>query len=691
VNVVVKNVASKALFAFTITALAHTSFVAVSNRLNTDWSYWHTILLDGVQVWNPGGVYGDNWNSFQFNPFPFSNLVSTLITCTATLLITVSIGSRIAPLLQLSDLIGRARNPSKFILYFLPGYIFLSFLMRLGTLFVGSKTTSFTIILLTFFLLIQQIRKSYPFERNFKPHFFQITQRFLSTLFPTTLFLFFLIFSLQNGRNFMVNDSNILFISDAVSNFQIRMSSSIPLFGKQSDEYFYNLFPASIQSNVENVLLWYWITNAFGKLSAFFWIVALSNFLVQTMIGFRRNLHAYERGISFLVASFVFFGTMTLDPSQYSELWGGSNPLIRTGHIGRYFIFIIPLWVIRTLMLTNRREKAVSLCLGFILLSGTSITNLYFAIVIVVLAFLTFELKLSSLLHQNFGRSRLTKSLYLTFLSQTLPVFYLYHYGNKSMIPFLFFVSTSLLIMILISLRSFASVTAGGSTWKLDTQRFRHESTKENANSDLLLVFISTVLGLIVGAFLWGNSHGVKFFMNIYEFSQILSGDMAFSQFPIFSDFAVNLKLGNWSTCPPVTPACSTVSGFLSFFGFFIFINLVMAASSRFFNNGPTSLIHFLVLCIQFFWVLFVSFLWLYGSPLMIDYWILARLLEIPIYFSIIFLGIILSQLFNQKHYIASVTLATLLLTWILVYIENTFILAQFFSNISFLIDNWIS
>jgi hypothetical protein len=205
-------------------------------------------------------------------------------------------------------------------------------------------------------------------------------------------------------------------------------------------------------------------------------------------------------------------------------------------------------------------------------------------------------------------------------------------------------------------------------------------------HSDILVV----ALGLLMGAFLWGNSHGLKLFKNVYDYLGMYNLNLGFSKAPIFNDFAVNFSLGNWSTCPPVTPACSTIGGFISFFGFFIFVNLFTGILLAKIKNAFVSLHFLLFLFVQFYWVIFNSFLWLYGSPFMIDYWILARLLEIPFYFSFLVAGMTMGHFIKSRDYFFLGPFVVLLLTWIFINIEKTFIFSQFLVNLSFLRANFL-
>jgi hypothetical protein len=188
---------------------------------------------------------------------------------------------------------------------------------------------------------------------------------------------------------------------------------------------------------------------------------------------------------------------------------------------------------------------------------------------------------------------------------------------------------------------------------------------------------------MVLGAVLWGNSHGIKMLDFTFNFLLKHGIELRIYSGKMFDDFSNNANLGHWTTCPPVTPACSTLNGFVNFFGLTIFIYLALGYFVARGIRKYSSVTRSLSLIASLLWASTHAFLWSYGSPLMIDYWILSRLLEIPVYFVVIVFVLFLIELDEHNQFIVNVFLLLIWL-WVLVPITSLSIIPQFTHNFRF-------
>lgn len=304
--------------------------VFVSRVSGLDLAAWQTVHADSNAVWEPGGVYGDAWNSARFDPFANGHLaVQDLVLLVLHIGSVVVIGTRLLWTVATTRTwpVGVQMGAG-----FLIGYLPLVTVTRLVSLWLPLTYAALTVLVLEVATAIAVLASSgrLPLSRLEGGEARDRT----SILAVGSLVAVTIVWTYQSGRNFLVSDSLVEFLELAAGEHgDFRF---LPLFGKQSDEYLFSLMPLTLGTPASTAL-WFWLMNAFAKAS-----------FACLCFGTVRNLGP-TRLVAPLAVGLVFFVTPAADPRWYLSLMGGQNPVVYLGHAGRFLGILLPMVVLALL------------------------------------------------------------------------------------------------------------------------------------------------------------------------------------------------------------------------------------------------------------------------------------------------------------------------------------------------------
>jgi hypothetical protein len=333
-------------------------------------SYWADIHGDSLHVYEPQGVYGDNWNTAAFEPFS-GGRVGLLELALALVAYggTIVVGERI-----LRSLVTRYRWPLSLRLggAFLIGYIPVFALVRLVTLRVGTNTAP--ALCLAALAATAIVSLAVDFRSRHAGNAGRATGvRPLPVAVLLSAFAI-VVWTIQSGRNYLVSDSVLLFLGVARGDYG--RLDWLPPFGRQMDEFLFNYPMAYADRGSTTFALWFWLTNAIAKVS-----------MVWLIVGVVWTLTKGRWLIAGLSSVLVLFASPLAEPSRYVSLFGGQNPAIYLGHAGRFLGIVLPFLIL--LVVSEGMDgtaRWVSAGLGFAMMATSPHNVLYAGVTGLLLA-----------------------------------------------------------------------------------------------------------------------------------------------------------------------------------------------------------------------------------------------------------------------------------------------------------------
>lgn len=333
-----------------------------------DLTHWQAIHADSNAVWEPAGIYGDGWDTKRFDPFarghlPLRDLALLVLHVAATLVVGARLLWSSAP--TRSWPVGVQLGAG-----FLIGYLPVVVLSRFVSLWLPLTAAAWVLLTLEGLAACVVLR-------TFRRHPVDdlggnVARDRTSLLLIGLLVAATVVWTYQSGRNFLVSDSLVEFLRIAAG--ELGDFRHLPRFGKQSDEYLFNLAPLTLGSP-GSIALWFWLTNALAKAS-----------MLCLTFGFASTLTQGRRVPPLLACGLLLFVTPAVDPRYYLSLVGGQNPTVFLGHAGRFVGIVLPLSLL--LFASPRRtvgQYVALLMLGCVLV-GTSVHNLVTAVAVLSLA-----------------------------------------------------------------------------------------------------------------------------------------------------------------------------------------------------------------------------------------------------------------------------------------------------------------
>jgi hypothetical protein len=328
-----------------------------------------SIHADSSTVYKPGKVvfdyFGNPWDATRFDPFGNSLSLLFFVFAIAYMLMVCFIGRSIIS----SFLIAEQKIPPIPLLLagFLIGYTSILLPLRLLYTVFQSDLAS---VLSIFILLSWSIRSisnspSNPAKQITKGSFW------LFTLFAVLA----IVYRIQSGRNFLVSDSNLVFL-DYAKLFKVDDMDLgyLPTWDQQSDEWIFTAPGVFLIKSDQYDSLWYLVTAAFGQISLFCSIFLFSRHTLQKL---PRTL--FIRLGAWIPPLLVFFSTPSLLPTGYRSLFGGQNPVIYLGHPGRYLGLLLP-WILIFLLSRGKSKSDRLSSKEFLFFSGIGFMSLHLTV-----------------------------------------------------------------------------------------------------------------------------------------------------------------------------------------------------------------------------------------------------------------------------------------------------------------------
>lgn len=298
--------------------------VVFSSNLDFDHLLQNTPNISGIhpdtlQLYDPYQNY--IWNVKEL--FDYDNLVkiSPLFSFLLISFFTICIGLIIIEICNFNHSLLLKSNI--FFGYFL-GYLFNIAVLRILSLYIPLGYSNIIHLLICLILII------YFFKKIIKH--LSVFDKF-SDIGYLVIFLFFIIWQIQSGRNNFIADSNHFLISTYL--IGIKESSIyefiLPIFGKQYDEQIYNLLFFNFIDKTEIVHI-YWLNLSFFKFSLFW----------SLFYFFKQKNNSIFLPLIYSIIPFIIIQNFSVP--FYKELWGGQNPLLWMGHqtrLSSIFIFLI--------------------------------------------------------------------------------------------------------------------------------------------------------------------------------------------------------------------------------------------------------------------------------------------------------------------------------------------------------------
>jgi hypothetical protein len=323
----------------TIAICGYAAVLIISSRARLNLQYLHEIHADAARVYPPAQVvydyWGSPWDSSGFNPFTHSVPVLHLIAGLAFYLGVISAGAWMIRRLPVARTWPFA---IQVLSGFLPAYVISMLPVRM-VLFALPSPYGAQVVLGVFITLaavstvslLRGVRQSKGLH-DIRTY---LGRPLLQGLLALAVIVLCLVHRLQSGRNFLVPDSVIVFLSAAASIASRPAAGFIPTWDQQSDEWVFN---SALWFGIEGsrVGLWGVLTGSLamastvGVIAGFSWVLIPRRFRVTGVV------------IAVLVPT---LSSVSPIPWLYVSLVGGQNPLIYLGMPGRYAGVALPLLV----------------------------------------------------------------------------------------------------------------------------------------------------------------------------------------------------------------------------------------------------------------------------------------------------------------------------------------------------------
>ena len=624
-----------------------TSYIFVAALIHSlipDWKVWTSFYTDITQVWQVGGIYGDGWNSIQFSPFRsqyFFNAEKSIIisvTLATFLFLFYPQVSKLSLQIFKNDL----PTLAKLALSFFPGYIFLTFVYRVLTLFFDINFSSKLVYSLSIiFTILNNIK--YIKEAHIRIRLNVLIKNNLNYLI---IIFMSVVWSLQNGRNHLIPDSTINFMN--LLGNEINKETQLPLFSKQSSEYMFALIPYGITGSKEMAVTILWLGQGFMRVTCLI--------LFYQMLRKLNSGNKLDKILNVILLSLVLWGTSAPDPSDFLYVTGGNNQLLINPHIDRMVVLISPLIVYSSIKLGLAGKKF--LFFAGIISGGYSIA-------------IQLNNVISILLNTNFEKIKSNKLFNKVLLNLIpiiglTPILLMIQYKTLEGVGFWQYLMITVAFFLL-------------TYFMINTNRKVEIFTKRG----MFIYLTPYLLGVFGSTYIWGG-----FFLKYYQDFMwgtipILNKIPSLNYPPLLSHYTTPLEPGIWSSCINVTPICLNWQGYTAFLGMPIFT--IVIATFFILKNQKIANFDLLSDLVKFtLCVLLISFPLVYwsGTKDGIWFWISSRLFEVFLFGSIFSQIVIYKNLYGiWRIVVVSLLALTSAITFL-----NLSIVGQLATNIIYLI-----
>lgn len=320
---------------------------------------------DGNGTWEVGKVHVAGWDSPGYNPFGESRLSLPTIPLTFLYLLAVtSIGS-----IMVRALPGAAAWPRvvRALAGFLPGYVIVFAPLQLVFAAVPLPYASWVALALVLAAglglharALRTTTTALRTEASVRTGLL-VTGAGIAAVAGVSI-----LWRLQAGRNFMVNDSVITVLQQAQATLLGPTGTYLGQWDQQSDEWLFSAPLMFRQADGQDYLFPLWLASAMG-LASFACIV----FGLLKHFAWRRATLTAGVGTALILAA-----TPSILPTTYLSLFGGQNPALWTGHEGRYVGIVAP-WL--ALLLVGRVRDRRTGALAALALAGLAFVSVHAA------------------------------------------------------------------------------------------------------------------------------------------------------------------------------------------------------------------------------------------------------------------------------------------------------------------------
>jgi len=591
-----------------------------------DFDYWNNFHFDSVQVWDIAVEHVPGWYSNKFNPFnDYDFQIYGFL---------MFILYYILSLWCFTDLTRRILNNFKikniplsqlFLINFLLSYLVFGMISRMA-IFIPIWLSAY--IFLIFVIILSYKATIYNLKEL---RMFNFKAEIKSVFAIIVLFIFNFVWGIQSGRNFLVPDSDTIFLELQKTFYASRAIA--PVINKQTDELYFNLIPSYFLGE-NRFALSYLLTIALFKTAFSIFVYVFAKSLLSNLV------------LTFLYLAFIFFGSNIIFPQFYSSLVGGQNPLLYLGHPGRYYSLIIFILFIRHLYLNNSDKMLDNKKINFIfwflvLLLPTTYSNATFLIFLLLFGTLLYLKSVKILILAIIGT-------WVFIIFQIIDIFgeSIFNYTAYFLIP----ISGFMLLRLFNSL-----------------PKLKLFSVLKGLLVVLLVIFLT---GNIWSQILNIDTMGLHDFFNLTVYE--------------YGNTNVSISLLSDSLCfNPPTPMCSDLKSFLAYNSTILlifYISLILILFNKL-NGLEFEMKVYLYISITYAFSIFLLFFT--GIQDIGFYWVQTRFMEISFYVSFLLLLLIVSKLSHLKRIIWVLSLCL----WILVSILSHSAIEQFIFNATYLLD----
>jgi hypothetical protein len=353
------------------------------------------------------------------------------------------------------------------------GYLIFIGIIRILSFFIS---TSYLIQIISFFSALILFYLTFKFFLN-KKNNEKFKVNFLHIIILLLIFIFYLIFTIQFGRNHLLQDSN--FNVSKIIFPKLDDLGYIPIILKQYDEILFTYLQHSFSENKLRAPYFFWINVALYRVS---FTISIFYFI---KIFVKNNFTSIK-----LTFTFLCFPMLLLDPF-YKEFSGGAEPLLWHSHptklVGLYIIFIFYELLTKDKIVENKNSKnfliLFFLGIGF---SAVSIHIIFFTLILLIIIFIQSHIKSYDLKNfELFGILFFYISIFLTF-------FQINKYQGFNGLLLLVFTFCMLLYLI------FGS-------------KFRRNEIEREKNLNFIILIL--IFGVLVGLLFFGN----QIYSKIYQ------------------------------------------------------------------------------------------------------------------------------------------------------------------------------
>jgi hypothetical protein len=317
---------------FILTACMYLVIVIGLFRFGPSLQLLQSIHADSSNIYPTGEAlldyFGEPWDTTRFNPFGGTLSLLILLAASLYMLVICFIGRDIV----VSFLGHQHHQPQIPLLFagFLIGYT--TVLLPLKVIFILFPTQIAAFLCITVLILCSV---GPLLTTSIKPSQSGIV---LPSFLGIMCVLVVVTYRIQSGRNFLVPDSDIVFL-DSAKSFKTTMTGIdfLPTWDQQSDEWIFTAPGIFLSKSYRYDSIWYLLTASFGQISLFFSVYLFSLNSLRKVCSTQ-----WLRLCAWIPSCLIFFSTPSWVPTSYISLFGGQNPVVYLGHAGRYVGLILP-------------------------------------------------------------------------------------------------------------------------------------------------------------------------------------------------------------------------------------------------------------------------------------------------------------------------------------------------------------